>query len=233
MKVKTLGYFFAVMLAMSGCANVSTMKINSSQIEGRNVAIIPTGAAKIEGLSSTVGGAFGALGVLIEHAATEASRAKSANQVAEAFTIDDAFSVATNQISKNGIRLGAVKRFVVLQRSLPSEEFTSWYNSDQRSDSRQYGSTGAEFVIDVGFQSLTINSYLAGRYAEAALGVRVIEVSSGKVVGRARTFGVGAFGGEKIEVDSTDPQYGRAVAASFTKIIQRLTDEAITKIAER
>ena len=69
------------LILISGCANTSTIKADAVRIKDKPLLIVPTGATKITGLSSSGGGAFGLLGVLIEHAATSDSRAKAESVV--------------------------------------------------------------------------------------------------------------------------------------------------------
>lgn len=233
MKKISIALLLVMTFLVSGCAGLPSEKVAAEYFSNRVLVIAPTGAAKVEGLSSTIGGGFGALGVLVEHAVTESSRTKSASRVGDLLPVDVALSIAAKRLAEKSSQLGPIKSYRILSRTMPTDDFGSWFFPDTRVDSSEYLAAGAEVMIDLGFHSIVINNYMAGRYAEAHLGIRVVDLRSGKVLTRARTFGVGAFGGEKIEAEPSDANFDQAVVSSFTKLIQRLADETLAKIAAR
>lgn len=225
--VITLGTLLAAVLMLSGCANTATMRVEVSTVSGSRITVVPTGAVKLEGVSSGIGSAFGILGVLIEHAATESSRETSAQRAEKNFPANAILGMAATEIAS---LLRAKEKFSsieVASSTLNTTEFTSWFNGDKRTDLLAEPSMHGNLILDFGFQSLTVN----GSYAGGALGVRLIDSRSGNVIGRARVFGVGQFGGGvKIAVDQDQPEYDAAVKAAFERLVRQLVGESIQKL---
>jgi hypothetical protein len=229
--IKTLLYA-ALVVTLIGCANTSTVRSNASVFDDKTVGIAPTGQVKIEGMSNTVGSAFGALGVLIEHALTEKSRMETDARINQTLTEDSLFQMAQVEIRKNLPKFGNMKNHVLLPRTLANEDFARWFNPDSRSDVMNLSDTSADIFIDFGFQGLNITNYMAGTYAEGTFGLRVVDAKSGKVIARVRTFGVGAFGGVKLSVDRDSPDFSRESKIAFEALIKKLVLEAIDKITK-
>jgi hypothetical protein len=219
-------------LTLFGCANGSTVRSDTSVFNNKSVGIAPTGHVRIEGMSNTVGSAFGALGVLVEHALTEKSRSETDTQFNQMLTEDSLFQMAQAEIGKNMFKFGSVKNHVSLPRTLVNEEFTKWFNPESRSDVVNSGDNNADLLIDFGFQGLNVTKYLAGTYAEGTFGLRVVDAKSGKVIARARTFGVGAFGGVKINTNGDSANFSRESQIAFETLIKKLVVEAIDKVTK-
>jgi hypothetical protein len=220
-------------LVLTGCANTSTVKSEAGFFDNKTVAIAPTGQVRIEGLSNTVGSAFGALGVLVEHALTEKSRADTNTQINQLLGQDFLFKIAQDEVNKNIQKFGQIKGQSLEQRTLVNEDFNKWFNPDQRSEISSLMAKNPDLIIDFGFQGLNITNYMAGSFAEGTFGLRVIDAKTGKVVARARTFGVGVFGGVKIMADRNTSEYFPKAQIAFDSLIKKLTLEAIDKITKQ
>ena len=220
------------LILISGCANTSTIKADAVRIKDKPLLIVPTGATKITGLSSSGGGAFGLLGVLIEHAATSDSRAKAESVANQAFPTSSINDVTNEAISQN-IRLRAISSQVTFNvATLTKTEFVDWFNSDQRMDIQNISNPTQAFILDYGFQGISVTSSFGRRAAEGAFGIRIIEPTTGKVIARARVFAVGSQGGELINGEFSDensPEYKAAIADAFKRLIRKLVVEALTK----
>ncbi len=219
-------------LVLTGCANTSTVKSEAEIFTNKTVAIAPTGQVRIEGLSNTVGSAFGALGVLVEHALTEKSRADTNAQINQLLGQDALFKIAEDEVNKNILKFGKIKGQSSEQRTLPNEDFNKWFNPDQRTDVSSFSGKSPDLIIDFGFQGLNITNYMAGSFAEGTFGLRVVDAKTGKVIARARTFGAGVFGGVKIMADRNTPDYFPKAQIAFDSLIKKLTLEAIDKITK-
>jgi hypothetical protein len=148
------------------------------------------------------------------------------------FTQDSLFQMAQVEIGKNMSKFGSVKNHVVLPRTLVNEEFTKWFNPESRSDIVNSGADSPDLLVDFGFQGLNVTKYLAGTYAEGTFGLRVVDAKSGKVIARARTFGVGAFGGVKINTNGDASNFSRESQIAFETLIKKLVVEAIDKVTK-
>lgn len=225
---------FLIFLAfiLAGCANTSTVKSSSNQFDGKDVIFVPTGSLKVEGVFTGIGPAFGLLGILIEQAATESSRAKAAEQVKESFGIDSTFDSAGKILQSSTQRFGAIKKYSITKRTLLDQEFSLWFNSDSRSDYALVANN-SDIIIDFGFQDLTITSWLSRSYAGGTFGLRVIDSKTGKVLARARTYATGASTGEMIAVAKDHPTYNQELNSAFTNLVNKITKEAIAKVTEK
>ena len=222
----------AFALTLIGCANTSTIKSDASVFNNKSVGIAPTGQVRIEGMSNTVGSAFGALGVLVEHALTEKSRTETNSTINQVLTQDSLFQMAQVEIEKNIFKFGSIKNHFVIPRTLANEDFTKWFNPDSRSDAINLGANNPDLLIDFGFQGLNITNYMGGTYAEGTIGLRVVDAKSGKVIARSRAYGVGAFGGVKINADRNSSEFSRESQIAFDALIKKLVVEAVDKITK-
>jgi hypothetical protein len=231
-KIRITLLLLTVVALIGGCANTSTLKLNGGQLNGKSVLLVPTGNVKLESQSNTVGPSFGLLGALIEAAVTQNSNAEAAKNLNSVMGGDFVLAIAQEGISAHLNKLGQPAIIKTSKKTLGNEEFTKWFNSDTRINTDLESAEKTDIIIDFGFQGLNVTTYLAGTFAEGTIGVRVIDANSKKVIARARTYGVGAFGGEKILASKGDENYDKAVVTAFDKLIRKLSLEAVNKISE-
>lgn len=227
------GYFAVMIFLLCGCANTSTIRADVSRINGTKVYLIPTGIVKIGCLRDTIGAGFGAIGSLVEHAASADQRNKVATRVATFLTPDTILKLASDEVEYDLRSRTAPYAIIDLPTNEPQAPFNEWFNPDTLTLVPAVAKTSKSIVIDYGFGFLAIHKYILGTYAEGAFGIRIIDPLSGHVVARARTFVVGYIaGGEKISEDVFDldaPGYNEVIEAAFGKLIKRLVNEAIDK----
>ena len=214
---------------MAGCANTAVLATNANQFQGKTVTLVPTGVLKIETRSEGVSGApIGALGAFLITAALSSDpiNVKGADVVEN----ENALDKIGNEIAASIESSSMPKAIKFLPHSIQNTSFPDWFNSGARAEMSQNNS--GEIFVDYGFQGLSLTSYLAGTYAEATIGIRVIEARTGAVIARARTSGFGAFGGEKVVLSGSEDAAtkARVVADAFSKVIKRVTTEAIGKV---
>lgn len=223
-------YIICTSFFVTGCANISTTKHQPNK-EIQVIELVPTGELNIEALSQSWGGIFGVVGVLLEagiNSSDNKSRSEDANSKS---TQDAAFTVMENAI-KASLPPKYGKNYIVQKRASPNTAFTEWYNGDQADLAGKNSNSEDRLIIEYGFQSLVINKTLGGsQFAGGTIGIRFVDPKTGKVIGRARTYG--EF--EKIIVDPNINQ-GKptrdGVNDAFKKSITRLTEEAILKITQ-
>lgn len=221
------------LILISGCANTSTIKADVVSIKDKPLLIVPTGATKITGLSSSGGSAFGLLGLLIEHVATSESRDKAESVANQAFATSSINNLTNDVISLN-IRSRAISSQVNFNAAtLSKTEFVDWFNSDQRIDIQNISNPTKAFILDYGFQDISITNRFGRRAAEGAFGIRILDPNSGRVIARARVFAIGSQGGELINGEFSDEnsaEYKAAIADVFNRLIRKLVVEALTKV---
>jgi hypothetical protein len=231
MKFLKIIFLVASLALLTACANISTVKSSKKTFENKTVVLIPTGPVKFESLSS-VGASFGLIGVLIDNVVAANTRNQALRQLDESIGNGAALDIAKNTIESNSQKLGHIKKFIAMNPTMKNVEFIDWFNSDERKDLLKMETRPGDIAIDFGFQDLYLNNYIAGTYAEGAFGIRVIDLSTGKIIARARTHGAGVFGGVKLNVAKDDPKYPDELKSALTSLITKLTNEAIDKIAE-
>ena len=212
---------------LAGCAN--SVATNANQFQGKTVTLVPTGLLKVETVSyQGVSAPIGALGAGLITAALSSDpiNVKGADVVEN----ENAFDMIGNEIAASIESSSMPKAIKFRPHSLQNTSFPDWFNSGARVEMSQNNS--GEIFVDYGFQGLSLTSYLSDTFAEATIGVRVIEARTGTVIARARTFGVGAFGGEKVVLSGSEDAAtkARVVADAFSKVIKRITTETIGKV---
>lgn len=184
--------------------------------------------ARPDPIGCPVPGVLGAL-IVIEAAATRSS-VDTAQRVGRMWPANAILTMTAAEIASLLSAKGEFSSVEVACPTLNAAEFASWFNGDKRTDLLTETPMRGSLILDFGFQHLAVAKYLTGSYAEGALGVRLIDSRSGNVIGRTRVFGVGAFGGVKIESDQGQPEYDAAVKAAFEKLVRQLVGEAIQKL---
>jgi len=222
-----LGFAFVLV----GCAGVPTVTPPKNYLEGQEIALVPTGNLRLNVASSTVGSAFGMIGALVEMAITEKSRADSVQQVSRAIGGDFLFLAAQDTVKSNINSLGKPRSIHLASRTLIQQDVAAWFNPETRTDLVRSQELPADIAVDFGFQGLGVSSYLAGTYAEGVFVLRVIDLRTGKVVARARTQGVGQYGGERIRQDKSHADYEAAARQAFDRLVRKLATEAVAKIS--
>ncbi len=212
-----------------GCANTSSIKSTRDHFNNKTVAIVPTGAVRTGGGSTvSVGPVFGPVGMVVERIVTQNSGNTNPRIVTETMGVDHALAAAQGTIEASVGRLGAVAKVRRETRSRPGEDFNAWFNPEKRDIEEVPPDT--DLIVDFGFESLTLTDYMMGTYAEAIVGIRVVDARTGQVIARARTASVGSRG-VKVLKRASDPGFGAEVSAAFEKVIHQVTHEAILKIA--
>ena len=144
---------------------------------------------------------------------------------------DFLFLAAQDAIKSNINSLGKPKSIHLANRTLIQQDVAVWFNPETRTDLVRSQDLPADIAVDFGFQGLGVSSYLAGTYAEGVFVLRVIDVRTGKVVARARTQGLGRYGGERIRQDETHTEYEAAARQAFDRLVRKLAAEAVAKIS--
>jgi hypothetical protein len=217
-----------VAVFLVGCANTSTIKSEQSLFEGKTVVIVPTGKLQVESVSNALGGTFGLIGLLVEQAVTDTSRKKEVSIIEDSV---NPFKTADVIINKNIGKFGKIKSQNTIERQLPFDEFTNWFNGDKRNDIAAIRNSNPDIIIDYGFQGINTTTYMIGTYAEGSFGMRVVDASNGKILARVRTFAAGTSG-IKLNVGKDSPEYPAELVSAFNSLVEKLTMEAIDKITK-
>lgn len=158
---------------------------------------------------------------------------------------DKAFQLMTESI-KAQLPVKYKQNLVVNKRAEMSASFNDWFNADQVNLSGMQGLGDDALLIDYGFQGFSLKDYYdqGVLVAEATIGILFIDPKTGKVVGRARVFGVGnsivgdsmGVNGElvaRLKANQSASQVPMAeVDAAFQRLINRLVGNAIRKITD-
>ena len=227
-KISKFIFGFAILAILGGCANTNTLKVSEHIFDGKSVVLVPTGGAKIQGSSSTIGGSLGLIGAFIELAQSIEMR-NNAKIVEEKFGPDKIMAIFSANIESNIQKLGKISTLKIDERTKINTEFTDWYNLEIRTDNSNGLVNSSDLIIEYGFQFLSLNNYLIGTFAEGGLGIKVIDAKSGKVIARAREFLTNSKG-VLINLPKDDPKYYNDVQAAFSELIQKLTLRTINKL---
>jgi hypothetical protein len=222
-------------ISIMGCANISTIKVSKEKIENESLILIPTGKFNVVARadSNPVAGT-GIVGALfaVADAIQAASHVKRMTEIIPGAVPPDELLNFTSSVIKEKIYIvGKPKSIMLGAHSRIADEFTDWFNPENRSDIKLPDDKSAAYAIDYGFHGLGVVRYGSGMFVEGWLGLRLIDLKTGAVVARSRAWGVGSIGGELVRAEIGDPNLEKSVQSAIKSFVERLGREALAKIA--
>ena len=239
-------HFSISLVALAGCANTPANtpadKLPANILADVTLYIVPTGRVKIEVADSTPMPALPAFpprlppGLHIERDATPITgpifidNRKEMNDAAQLMMGQYIFDSASIGMQMALLDVSTPKEVVHQPRYLADTNFENWFATGASSYPVGQLNKGRGVVLEYGFRSITISSFDRDTYISAAIGVKVIDTESGKVIGRsfASAYGQEHFGhpysvsAERINTNN--------VSETSKRLIDKLVRTAIQKL---
>ena len=224
--------FLACLLALIsilGCAN-KMIPVDRQSIAGQSITIVPTGDIKYDVSSNRGGAGFGLLGVLVESAVAGDGNASSAVILTKELAQKFIFDTSTQELKAYLTKSGSYKSIAIANRVLSDKAYSEWNADQTRAHLLNNPEVKSDLALEVSFARIGISKELGGYYATGFIGLKLVDVKTGKLLGSSSDYGVGMTSGVAIGVDEDKPSYINALKVAFETLIKKLSNQAAGKL---
>jgi len=218
-----------VLISIFGCANKMS-PVDRQSIAGQSITIVPTGDIKYDVSSNRGGAGFGLLGVLLESAVAGDGNASSAVVLTKELAQKFIFDISTQELKAYLTKSGSYKSIAIANRALSDKAYSEWNADQTRAHLLNNPEVKSDLALEVSFARIGISKELGGYYATGFIGLKLVDVKTGKLLGSSSDYGVGMTSGVAIGADEDKPNFINALKVAFETLIKKLSYQAASKL---